>query len=102
MVTKFLNKYFPVYKTNAIRREISGFTQRKDEQFFETTIQWATFEVSTSWVQEMAPMPILFGGLLPHVQEWLMTTSGGELMSKSVLEIWEFFHRQADNSQQRS
>ncbi|KAH9704471.1 hypothetical protein KPL70_011476 [Citrus sinensis] len=31
-----------------------------------------------------------------------MTTSGRELMSKSASEIWEFFQRQADNSQQRS
>ncbi|KAH9744111.1 hypothetical protein KPL70_003549 [Citrus sinensis] len=36
MVTKVLNKYFPVHKTNAIRKEISKFTQREDEQFFET------------------------------------------------------------------
>ena len=34
--------------------------------------------------------------------EWLMATSGGELMSKSASEIWEFFQRQVDNSQQRS
>ncbi|KAK9185186.1 hypothetical protein WN943_025540 [Citrus x changshan-huyou] len=40
MVTKFLNKYFTVHKTNAIRREISEFTQREDEQFFET---WERF-----------------------------------------------------------
>ena len=31
-----------------------------------------------------------------------MATSGGELMSKSASEIWDFFQRQADNSQQRS
>ncbi|KAH9802357.1 hypothetical protein KPL71_001349 [Citrus sinensis] len=31
-----------------------------------------------------------------------MATSEGELMSKSASEIWEFFQRQADNSQQRS
>ena len=31
-----------------------------------------------------------------------MATSGGELMSKSASEIWEFFQRQVDNSQQRS
>ena len=31
-----------------------------------------------------------------------MATSGGELMSKSASEIWEFFQRQADNSQQQS
>lgn len=40
--------------------------------------------------------------LLPHVQEWLMATSGEELISKSASEIWEFFQQQADNSQQRS
>ncbi|KAH9780933.1 hypothetical protein KPL71_008264 [Citrus sinensis] len=40
MVTKFLNKYFPVHKTNATRKEISEFTQREDEQFFET---WERF-----------------------------------------------------------
>ena len=31
MVTKFLNKYFPVHKTNVVRREISEFTQREEE-----------------------------------------------------------------------
>ena len=41
-------------------------------------------------------------GLLPHVQEWLMATSGGELMSKSALEIWDLFQQQTDNSQQQS
>ena len=40
MVTKFLNKYFLVHKTNVIRRKISEFTQREDEQFFET---WERF-----------------------------------------------------------
>ena len=36
------------------------------------------------------------------MQERLMAISGGELMSKSASEIWEFFPRQANNSQQRS
>ena len=27
-------------------------------------IQWATLEVSTSWVREMAPVPIHFGGII--------------------------------------
>ena len=35
MVTKFLNKYFPVHKTNIICREILKFTQREDDQFSE-------------------------------------------------------------------
>ncbi|KAL2517557.1 Uncharacterized protein Adt_13804 [Abeliophyllum distichum] len=31
-----------------------------------------------------------------------MTTSGGELMSKNGTEIWSFFQKQVDNSQQQS
>ena len=30
MITKFLNKYFPVHKTDAIRKKISEFTQTED------------------------------------------------------------------------
>ncbi|KAH9735065.1 hypothetical protein KPL71_017621 [Citrus sinensis] len=104
MVTKFLNKYFPVHKTNAIRREISKFTQREDEQFFKT---WERFnglllKCPHHGYEKWHQCESFLEGLLPNVQEWLMATSGGELMSKSASEIWEFFQRQADNSQQRS
>ncbi|KAH9793911.1 hypothetical protein KPL71_004706 [Citrus sinensis] len=104
MVTKFLNKYFPVHKTNSIRREISEFTQREDEQFFET---WERFnglllKCPHHGYEKWHQCQYFLEGLLPNVQEWLMATSGGELMSKSASEIWEFFQRQADNSQQRS
>ncbi|KAK9211965.1 hypothetical protein WN943_001344 [Citrus x changshan-huyou] len=104
MVTKFLNKYFPVHKTNAIRKEISEFTQREDEQFFET---WERFnglllKCPHHGYEKWHQCQYFLEGLLPNVQEWLKATSGGELMSKSALEIWEFFQRQVDNSQQRS
>lgn len=29
--------------------------------------------------------------LLPHMEEWLIDTNGGELMSKSVTKVWDFF-----------
>ena len=32
---KFLTKFFLMSKTNALRREISGFYQREGEQFYE-------------------------------------------------------------------
>ena len=93
MVTKFLNKYFPVHKTNTIRREISEFTQKKDEQFFET---WERFnglllKCPNLGYEKWHQCQYFLEELLPNVQEWLMATSGGELMSKSASEIWEFF-----------
>ncbi|KAL2527496.1 Uncharacterized protein Adt_12550 [Abeliophyllum distichum] len=50
----------------------------------------------------MTLMPIFCEGLLSHIQEWLMATSGGEFMSKNATQIWSFFQKQADNSQLRS
>jgi hypothetical protein len=35
-VTKFLNKFFPVSKTNALRREIIDFAQKEHENFYES------------------------------------------------------------------
>jgi len=104
MVAKFLNKYFPVHKTNAIRREISEFVQRDDEPFYET---WERFngllmKCPHHGYEKWHLCQYFLEGLLPHIQEWLMATSGGELMSKNATEIWTFFQKQADNSQQRS
>ena len=36
LVTKFLTKFFPMAKTNALRREIVDFYQDKQEKFYES------------------------------------------------------------------
>ena len=38
---KFLSKFFPISKTNALRREISDFYQREGENFYEC---WERFK----------------------------------------------------------
>ncbi|MBC2863256.1 retrotransposon gag domain-containing protein [Klebsiella pneumoniae] len=35
LVNKFLGKFFPMSKTDALRREISDFYQKEGEQFYE-------------------------------------------------------------------
>ena len=86
MVEKILNKYFLVHKTNAIRREISKFTHREGEQFFEV---WERFnglllKCPHHGYEKWHQYQYFLEGLLPQVQEWLMATSGGELLSKST------------------
>ena len=41
LVTKFLSKFFPVAKTNAMRREIADFYQDEQEKFYES---WERFK----------------------------------------------------------
>ncbi|KAH9792420.1 BED-type domain-containing protein [Citrus sinensis] len=81
---EFMDQLAEVHKTNAIRREISEFTQREDEQFFKT---WERFnglllKCPHHGYEKWHQCQYFLEGLLPNVQEWLMATSGGELMSK--------------------
>ena len=78
-----------MHKTNAIRKKISEFTQRDDEQFFET---WERFNrlllnCPHHGYEKWHQCQYFLEGLLSNVQEWLMATSEGELMSKSASEI---------------
>ena len=41
LVTKFLSKFFPMAKTNALRREIADFYQDEQEKFYES---WERFK----------------------------------------------------------
>ncbi|KAL3533842.1 hypothetical protein ACH5RR_007363 [Cinchona calisaya] len=41
LMSKFLSKFFPMSKTNALRREISHFTQEKQEKIYES---WKIFK----------------------------------------------------------
>ena len=81
-----------MHKTNAIRREILEFTQKEVEQFFET---WERFnglllKCPHHGYKKWHQCQYVLEGLLSNMQEWLMATSGGELMSKSASEIWVF------------
>ena len=41
LLSKFYNKFFPMYKVNEYKKEISSFTQEEDEKFFES---WECFK----------------------------------------------------------
>lgn len=41
LVRKFLSKFFPMSRTNSLRRNISDFRQKDDEQFYES---WERFK----------------------------------------------------------
>ena len=76
-----------MHKTNAIRKEISEFTQREDKQFFET---WERFnglllKCLHNGYEKWHQCQYFLEELLSNVQEWLLATSGGELMVQKCI-----------------
>ena len=89
MVTKFLNKYFLVHKTNVIYREILEFTQKEDKQLFEALKQfnWLLLKCPHHGYEKWHQYQYFLEGLLPHVKEWLMATSGGANVKKCIRDL---------------
>ncbi|CAL2256332.1 unnamed protein product [Prunus armeniaca] len=76
---KFLQKFFPAQKTNKIRKEILGFTQRKEKLFMNVE-----------------------RGLLDSERMMVDATSGEGLMNKTSDEAFTLFESLSANSQQWS
>jgi hypothetical protein len=52
LLSKFYNKFFPMSKVNEAQNEISSFTQKKDEKFFESlgAFQGSTNQMPSTWI----------------------------------------------------
>ncbi|KAI5351553.1 hypothetical protein L3X38_004444 [Prunus dulcis] len=101
---KFLQKFFPAQKTNKIRKEILGFTQREGEAFHECWERYKEMISSCphhnieSWMQ----MQSFYEGLLDFERMMVDATSGEGLMNKTADEAFTLFESLSANSQQWS
>ncbi|KAI5338624.1 hypothetical protein L3X38_017895 [Prunus dulcis] len=101
---KFLQKFFPAQKTNKIRKEILGFTQREGEAFHECWERYKEMISSCphhnieSWMQ----MQSFYEGLLDSERMMVDATSGEGLMNKTADEAFTLFESLSANSQQWS
>ncbi|KAI5312350.1 hypothetical protein L3X38_041523 [Prunus dulcis] len=101
---RFLQKFFPAQKTNKIRKEILGFTQKEGEAFHECWERYKEMISSCphhnieSWMQ----MQSFYEGLLDSERMMVDATSGEGLMNKTADEAFTLFESLSANSQQWS
>ncbi|KAI5328084.1 hypothetical protein L3X38_027480 [Prunus dulcis] len=101
---KFLQKFFLAQKTNKIRKEILGFTQKEGEAFHECWERYKEMISSCphhnieSWMQ----MQSFYEGLLDSERMMVDATSGEGLMNKTADEAFTLFESLSANSQQWS
>ncbi|CAL2277580.1 unnamed protein product [Prunus armeniaca] len=101
---KFLQKFFLAQKTNKIRKEILGITQKEGEAFHECWERYKEMISSCphhnieSWMQ----MQSFYEGLLDSERMMVDATSGEGLMNKTADEAFTLFESLSANSQQWS
>jgi hypothetical protein len=99
MQQEFLEKYFPMWKTIQIRREIMGFSQYEGEQFYETwkrlkdLLKMCPHHAIPKWqlVQHF------YDGLTGPDRKMVDLSCGGTIMTKTENEAWTLFENLSEN-----
>jgi len=86
----FLVKFFFNACTARLRNEISGFTQKNNETFYEA---WERFKSYTTQCphhgfKKASLLSTLYRGALPKIRMLLDTPSNGNFLNKDVAEGW--------------
>jgi len=99
---KFLTKFFPMSKTNALRREISDFYQREGEQFYEC---WERFndlllKCPHYGFEKWRLIQCFYNGLTMSNRHIVESMNGGRFLNLHEGAAWDFFNSLSENSQQ--
>ncbi|RVX07104.1 hypothetical protein CK203_030583 [Vitis vinifera] len=70
---EFLKKFFPTHRTNGLKRQISNFSAKENEKFYEC------------WESEY-----FYDGMSSSMKQLLETMCGGDFMSKNPEEAMDF------------
>ncbi|GKB07980.1 reverse transcriptase domain-containing protein [Tanacetum coccineum] len=89
LVTKFVNQFFPPSKTTHLKNEISRFTQKFEETFSEA---WERFKellraCPPHGFTELTQVDTFYNGLNDNEQDSLNVAAGGNLLSKTTIEV---------------
>jgi hypothetical protein len=99
LVTKFLNKFFPMSKTNALRREITDFTQEEHEKFYES---WEKFKdlllrCPHHGFETWRLVQYFYNGSNRNMIE---SMNGGSFLSLTDSDAFDFLNKLSESSQQ--
>jgi len=104
MQQEFLKKYFPIGKTNQIRKTIIGFSQLEGEQFHETweRLKDLLRKCPHHAIPKWQLVQCFYDGLTEPHRQMVDASCGGTFMLKSENEAWILFDNLSENSMQHA
>ncbi|RVW22911.1 hypothetical protein CK203_107861 [Vitis vinifera] len=88
----FLKKFFPTHRTNGLKRQISNFSARENEKFYECwerymeTINACPHHSFDTWLL----VSYFYDGMSSSMKQILETMCGGDFMRKNPEEAMDF------------
>ncbi|GJR00838.1 DNA-directed DNA polymerase [Tanacetum coccineum] len=100
MQSAFLDEFYSISKTAAIRNKIKSFRQIPGEQFHEAfnRLKELLRTCPHHDVPKWELVKVFYDGLDYHNQQFVMATSGGTFFSRPIEEEWEFFEKLSKGS----
>ena len=89
---EFLKKFFPTHRTNGLKRQISNFSTKENEKFYECwerymeAINACPHHGFDTWLL----VSYFYDGMSSFMKQLLETMCGGEFMSKNPEEAMDF------------
>nr|GEW26351.1 reverse transcriptase domain-containing protein [Tanacetum cinerariifolium] len=104
LVNKFVNQFFPPFKTTHLKNEISRFTQRLEETFGEA---WDRFKEMLRaclhhGFSELTQIDTFYNGLTEQDQDSLNTVAGGNFLNKTTREALKIIENKSKVHYSRS
>ena len=100
MQKEFLKKYYPIGRTNQMRRAIINFSQLPNEQFYETwerlhdLLRKCPHHVVPKWQLVQS----FYDSLSESHRQMVDASCSGTFMTKNEDEAWDLFETLSDNS----
>nr|CAN74348.1 hypothetical protein VITISV_025827 [Vitis vinifera] len=97
---EFLKKFFPTHRTNGLKRQISNFSTKENEKFYECwerymeAINACPHHGFDTWLL----VSYFYDGMSSSMKQLLETMCGGDFMSKNPKEAMDFLSYVAEVS----
>ncbi|RVW19515.1 hypothetical protein CK203_116259 [Vitis vinifera] len=97
---EFLKKFFPTHRTNGLKRQISNFSAKENEKFYECwerymeAINACPHHGFDTWLL----VSYFYDGMSSSMKQLLETMCGGDFMSKNPEEAMDFLNYVAEVS----
>ncbi|KAL6336091.1 hypothetical protein AAG906_010367 [Vitis piasezkii] len=91
---EFLKKFFPTHRTNGLKRQISNFSAKENEKFYECwerymeAINACPHHGFDTWLL----VSYFYDGMSSSMKQLLETMCGGDFMSKNLEEAMNFLN----------
>lgn len=98
MQIEFLKKFFLMYRTNALKREIMNFAQKETKNFYQERFRDLLNACPHHGYENWCIISLFYEALTPKMWQFVETICNAEFFTKELEEVFEYFDYLVENA----